>query len=380
MTTEYTYNELNQLTGQVTENSETQYLYDERGNQIHAETIAEDETVSTVDMEYSIMGEMTTRTEKTGDTTTLTQTNVYDQDGQRIKRTQGGTSRQYFYDSGVVLYTKDGSTISSANVLSDSGAAIGTYRSSTYHTYLKDMQGSTTNLVKSDGTLSAAYDYTDFGETTELAGAAFDNQIRYTGGIYDEETGLYYLNARYYDPGTGRFISQDSYRGKIDDPNQWHLYAYCANNPINYVDPSGHWVRTYGRSSARNTYYLLRSIDFTYGAYKIANMKKTLKKKIDEIAKVIAGSNYKSLSNFVYKQAISDSMGIIARSFYNKLKEGFRRGGLDSIKITKVRKNRKKGTRRVTFNDPITKTKLVIYSVFYMKFYYTTANLNYYFE
>lgn len=42
------------------------------------------------------------------------------------------------------------------------------------------------------------------------------------------------------DPETGRFISQDSYRGAIDDPGQWHLYAYCANNPINYVDPSGH--------------------------------------------------------------------------------------------------------------------------------------------
>lgn len=48
------------------------------------------------------------------------------------------------------------------------------------------------------------------------------------------------MNARYYDPVTGRFISQDSYRGELDDPGQWHLYAYCANNPINYTDPSGH--------------------------------------------------------------------------------------------------------------------------------------------
>ena len=38
----------------------------------------------------------------------------------------------------------------------------------------------------------------------------------------------------------GRFVSQDSYRGELDDPGQWHLYAYCANNPINYIDPSGH--------------------------------------------------------------------------------------------------------------------------------------------
>ena len=51
------------------------------------------------------------------------------------------------------------------------------------------------------------------------------------------------MNARYYDPANGRFISQDTYRGELDDADQWHLYAYCANNPINYVDPSGHVVK-----------------------------------------------------------------------------------------------------------------------------------------
>ena len=48
------------------------------------------------------------------------------------------------------------------------------------------------------------------------------------------------MNARYYNPAEGRFISQDSYRGELDELDQWHLYAYCANNPINYTDPSGH--------------------------------------------------------------------------------------------------------------------------------------------
>ena len=54
------------------------------------------------------------------------------------------------------------------------------------------------------------------------------------------------MNARYYDPSNGRFISQDSYRGSIDESSQWHLYVYCANNPINYVDPSGHKRVTLG--------------------------------------------------------------------------------------------------------------------------------------
>ena len=66
------------------------------------------------------------------------------------------------------------------------------------------------------------------------------NPFRYRGYYYDVETGFYYLKSRYYDPETGRFISQDS----IDyaDPesiNGLNLYAYCGNNPVMNVDPTG---------------------------------------------------------------------------------------------------------------------------------------------
>ena len=60
----------------------------------------------------------------------------------------------------------------------------------------------------------------------------------YTGAVIDEKTGLYYMNARYYDPETGRFISQDSYRG--ENESFWHLYVYCDADPVNGVDPTGH--------------------------------------------------------------------------------------------------------------------------------------------
>lgn len=65
-------------------------------------------------------------------------------------------------------------------------------------------------------------------------------ELCYTGGVYDENTGLYYLNVRYYNPETGRFISRDTYEGTSEEPNSLHLYLYCANDPVNYVDPSGH--------------------------------------------------------------------------------------------------------------------------------------------
>ncbi|WP_242950321.1 RHS repeat-associated core domain-containing protein [Anaerostipes hadrus] len=66
------------------------------------------------------------------------------------------------------------------------------------------------------------------------------NEVCYTGGIYDQSTGLYYLNARYYNPEDGRFMTEDSYRGEIMKPETGHLYMYCANNLVNYVDPRGH--------------------------------------------------------------------------------------------------------------------------------------------
>ncbi|MBC5745890.1 RHS repeat-associated core domain-containing protein [Lachnospiraceae bacterium MD308] len=110
-----------------------------------------------------------------------------------------------------------------------------------YYLYNKDIQGSTTSVLNEDGAGELSYEYDNFGETKINGGSAFQNEICYTGGIYDETTGLYYLNARYYDLENGRFLTEDTYRGELNEPDTLHLYVYCKNNPINYVDPSGHW-------------------------------------------------------------------------------------------------------------------------------------------
>ena len=111
-----------------------------------------------------------------------------------------------------------------------------------YYLYNKDVQGSTTNILNGNGTDELSYEYDDFGETEVNGNSVFQNEICYTGGIYDETTGLYYLNARYYDPENGRFLTEDTYRGELNEPDTLHLYVYCKNNPINYVDPSGHII------------------------------------------------------------------------------------------------------------------------------------------
>ena len=67
------------------------------------------------------------------------------------------------------------------------------------------------------------------------------NPFRYRSYVYDQETGLYYLQSRYYNPELCRFISADSisYLGADGTPVSYNLFAYCGNNPVNNVDPSG---------------------------------------------------------------------------------------------------------------------------------------------
>ena len=151
----------------------------------------------------------------------------------------------YYYQDGVTSYTIDGEGEQTfQNLIGLEGNIIGTQRydgeKTSYYLYNKDIQGSTTSLIKEDGTADAVYRYTDFGETTIEGDNKAGNEVCYTGGIYDSTTGLYYLNARYYNPEDGRFLTEDTYRGETKEPDTWHLYAYCANNPINYTDPSGH--------------------------------------------------------------------------------------------------------------------------------------------
>ncbi len=84
------------------------------------------------------------------------------------------------------------------------------------------------------------YSYDEFGQLEQTGASGFLNEVTYTGSVSDTSTGLQYMNARFYNPSTGRFLSQDSYKGNAYDPWTQHLYAYTGNNPVNFVDPTGH--------------------------------------------------------------------------------------------------------------------------------------------
>ena len=99
--------------------------------------------------------------------------------------------------------------------------------------------GDVVHLTNGSGTITKDYDYDAFGIEINQD-SADNNPFRYCGEYFDKETQTYYLRARYYSPNTGRFISEDSYWGTLEDPLSLNLYVYCANNPIIFVDPSGH--------------------------------------------------------------------------------------------------------------------------------------------
>ncbi len=65
------------------------------------------------------------------------------------------------------------------------------------------------------------------------------NPFRYRSYVYDDETGLYYLNSRYYDAGVGRFLNADGYASTGQSVQSCNMFAYCENNPVNRCDPSG---------------------------------------------------------------------------------------------------------------------------------------------
>ena len=88
---------------------------------------------------------------------------------------------------------------------------------------------------------SVRYEYTYSYDSITDSYVLNNNPFRYRGYYYDVDLGLYYLNSRYYDSNIGRFISPDDvgYLGANGDINSYNLYAYCSNNPVMYVDPTG---------------------------------------------------------------------------------------------------------------------------------------------
>jgi RHS repeat-associated protein len=104
--------------------------------------------------------------------------------------------------------------------------------------YLYDGHGSVRQDADASGSVLQPYHYDAYGNAE---GFTPDDGLYYTGEMYDADLGQYYLRARWYDPANGLFNRVDPYSGNMQDPQSLHKYAYCHNNPVNGIDPSGNF-------------------------------------------------------------------------------------------------------------------------------------------
>ncbi|MCK4735244.1 MAG: hypothetical protein KAT65_22515, partial [Methanophagales archaeon] len=156
--------------------------------------------------------------------------------GERLSRTDESGVTYYLYDFEDILMELDENGAVEGSYVHGPGIdePISMSRDGIKAYYHFNGLGSVTSLTDSSENLLASYKYEPFGRIMEETGSIV-NPYRFTGREYDEDTGLYYYRARYYDAEVGRFLSEDSIGG-IDGPN---LYVYAKNNPVNFVDPSG---------------------------------------------------------------------------------------------------------------------------------------------
>ena len=168
-----------------------------------------------------------------------TYTYTYDAQGLRTKKTgPDGTTRYHCDSAGRVIAESDASNQVTAEIIwghKPLARKVG----SSYYYYLYNGHGDVIALTDETGQIVNNYSYDEWGNILNKQ-ETISNPIRYAGEYYDEESGLYYLRARYYDPTIGRFISKDSVEGDITNPLTINLYTYCNNNPINMTDPTGH--------------------------------------------------------------------------------------------------------------------------------------------
>ena len=117
------------------------------------------------------------------------------------------------------------------------------YNGSNYY-YLRNAQGDVLGIVNAYGVVVASYTYDAWGNVLSVTGSMSGtlgtlNPLRYRGYVYDTETKLYYLNSRYYNPATGRFINADIFVSTGQGTLGSNMFAYCNNNPVMGYDPSG---------------------------------------------------------------------------------------------------------------------------------------------
>ena len=172
----------------------------------------------------------------------------YDINGMRTQKKDNSGTTYYYYDSNnnLIGLTKDDSTLL---FYYDSDGNVTSFKyNGTMYYYVKNLQGDIVQIIDQTGTSHVDYVYDAWGNVMSEKGNPVIrdlNPFLYRSYVYDSETGLYYLQSRYYDPFIGRFLNADEYCDtETGSPLSTNMFAYCENNVINLYDPNGFAPKT----------------------------------------------------------------------------------------------------------------------------------------
>src|SRR5271156_5963261 len=214
-------NELGSRTGYT-------YTYDNNGN-----TATEVNSSGTTTFAWDYENRLTSVTlPGSGGTVTF----KYDPFGRRIYKSSSTATSVYAYDGDNLIEETNstGAVVARYEQTQNIDEPLAMLRSSATSYFHADGHGSITSLSNAAGTIANAYTYDSFGKLTASTGSLV-NPFQYTARESDPETGLYYYRARYYDQGTGRFLSEDS----LGFNAELNFYRYAANAPVTWRDPHG---------------------------------------------------------------------------------------------------------------------------------------------
>lgn len=229
--TTYTYNDLNQLITRSGADGSLSYLYNPKGELTDK---------GTTHLDWNIDGKIIKVINENGNMVEF----VYNAIGQRIEKIvkdQTGTITrhlryQYEDATGQLISETDLITNLTISYAYDAyGMRLSQSQKGNTYYYVYDAHGSVSGLTDNSGQFVVQYQYDPWGNLLNKTGT-LANPFTYSGYYYDEETKLYYLINRYYDPQDGRYLSRDAYESDFGN-----LYLYTGNDPVNYDDPDGNF-------------------------------------------------------------------------------------------------------------------------------------------
>jgi len=182
---------------------------------------------------------------------TISYTYTYNANGIRTSKTVGGVKHEYLLDGTKILRETWGSN-TLVPLYDNEDSVCGIVYNNTPYYFQKNLQGDVIAIVDKDAQTVARYTYDAWGKITGITGANTEianiNPYCYRGYYYDTEIEMYYLQSRYYDPDTGRFVNSDETLCVIllGPQNKSHLFAYCENGVVFKVDYTGFASTTYG--------------------------------------------------------------------------------------------------------------------------------------